>query len=156
MSDDESTPDKKVAYAKLGNLENVKRAFCNNEFDSFNKLVKEQKPSFKLFTAEYVDTYNEFQGKPDFILVNKGKGFVKVLEDFRNYLFTTFVCYKKDGKVVFKSYWIVNTAEDLKTVLEDEYDSFTFTPVNEADIDTFLDGFKTGGCDEHVSLNRLH
>lgn len=167
MSDDEGTEEKKVAYSKITKfgLEDVKRAFCNNDFDNFKKLVKEQNPPFKLLIADYVDA-EEFQGKMDFMLQNRGKGFVKDLEDVRQYFFVTFVCYKKDGKVVFKSYWIVNTNDELKTVLGSDYDSFAFTscidntdqPDDQPDekVDQFLDAFKTGGVEEYVSLNRLH
>ena len=154
MSDDEAQ-EKKVAYSKISKfgLEDVKRAFCNNEFDSFKKLVKEQNPPFKLVTADYVDA-EEYQGRPDFMLQNRGKGFVKDLEDVRQYFFVTFVCYKKDGKVVFKSYWIINTNTNLEIILSSDYESFNFSTID--NIDEFLDNFKNGGVDEYVSLNRLH
>lgn len=152
MSDDESS-EKKVTYSKIGNLEGVKRAFCNNDFDAFKTLVKNQTPSFKLFTADYAYA-DEYQNKMDFMLQNKSKGFVQMMDDFRAYYFITFVCFKKDGKVNFKSYWIVNSNDSFETVLGSDHESFKFTPVE--NVDEFLDAFKTGGVEEFVSLNRLH
>jgi hypothetical protein len=153
MSDDEAQEEQKLTYSKIGNLEAVKRAFCNNEFDTFKSLVQNQNPPFKLLIADYNDA-DEFQGKPDFILTNKNKGFAQVMEDFRPYFFITFVCFKKDNKVNFKSYWVVNSNDDLKTILGSDYESFRFSSAD--NVNEFLDAFKSGGVEDYVSLNRLH
>ncbi|ARF11752.1 hypothetical protein Klosneuvirus_2_188 [Klosneuvirus KNV1] len=151
MSDDEGHEEKKVAYSKIGNLEPVKRAFCNKEFDSFESLVQTQ--NFKLYSADYIDS-SEFDGRPEFILVNKNKGFVQSMDEFRSYFYIAFCCYKKDGKVTFKSYWIVNTNDPLDKVLGSDAEGFKFEQMS--DVKEFVNTFKTGGVENAISLAYLH
>lgn len=142
---------KKVTHTKIGNLEPIKRAFCNKEFDEFTKLISEQ--PYKLYEATYIYS-NEYVGKPDFILDNKNKGFIQtdVMESKRNYMFVAFVCTKEEEKLMFKSYWIVNSTDPLESILEDDYQNFEFVETN---VDTVVNGFKTNK-DSVISLVYLH
>lgn len=153
MSDDEGHEEKKVTYSKIGNLENVKRSFCNKEFESFESLIQNQTPSFKLYSVDYVDS-SEFDGRPDFILVNKNKGFVQSMDEYRSYFYIAFVCSKKDGKVTFKSYWIVNTNDPLDKVLGSDFESFKFEQLD--NVKEFVNVFKSGGVENVISLAYLH
>jgi hypothetical protein len=54
--------DENETTEKIGNLESIKRAFSNKEYAEFRK----QTPPFKYF-----------EGKPDFIVTNRNKGFVQ-------------------------------------------------------------------------------
>jgi len=153
MSDDEGHEDKKVTYTKIGNLEPVKRAFCNKEFESFESLIQNQNPPFKLYDVDYVYA-SDYDSSPEFVVVNKNKGFVQSMDEYRPYFYIAFSCYKKEGKVNFKSYWIVNTTDSLDKVLGSDFDSFKFTPMNDAK--EFVNVFKTGGVENAVSLAYLH
>lgn len=151
MSDDEGHEEKKVAYSKISNLEPVKRAFCNKEFESFETLIQTQ--NLKLYNVDYIDS-SEFDGRPDFILVNKNKGFVQSMDEVRPYFYIAFSCYKKDGKVNFKSYWIVNTNDPFEKVLGSDAECFKFEQLT--DVKEFVTAFKTGGVENPVSLAYLH
>ena len=153
MSDDADvdTQEKKVSFTKIGNLEAVKRAFCNKEFAEFRTLLT-QEPQFLFKTVEY-NYAEDYDGRPEFIMKNKNRGFVQNVDKLRAYFFIAFSCFKKDDHVHFKSFWIVNTTDDLKTVLEDDYDDFTFT---DSTVDEVVEGFKTGGHDDYLSLELLH
>ena len=151
MSDECLAQEKKVAFTKIGNLEAVKRAFCNKEFDEFKNLLG-QEPHFHFMTAEYKYA-EDYDGKMDFIVKNKNRGFVQAFDKLRAYFFIAFSCFKKDDHVQFKSFWIVNTTDDLKTVLGDEYDDFTFS---DSTADEVIEGFKTGGYADYMSLELLH
>ena len=153
MSDDEGHEEKKVTYSKIGNLESIKRAFCNKEFESFETLIQTQNPPFTLYSAEYNDS-SEYDGRPEFILVNKNKGFVQSMDEYRPYFYIAFSCHKNDGKVCFNSYWIVNTSDSLDKVLGSDYESFKFKQVT--DVKEFVNTFKTGGNDNPISLAYLH
>ena len=97
--------EKKATHSKIGNLEPLKRAFSNKEYDAFRELLEKQSPPFKYFIGDYLGA-DEFEGRPDFIISNRNKGFVQAdaLESNRNYLFVAFSCFKEHGKLVFKSY----------------------------------------------------
>lgn len=152
MSDEDvSTQEKKVAFTKIGNLEAVKRAFCNKQFAEFRTLLT-QEPPFRFMTAEYKYA-EDYDDKKDFIINNKNRGFVQVFDKLRAYFFIAFSCFQQDDHVHFKSFWIVNTTDDLKTVLGDEYDDFTFS---DATCEEVVEGFKTGGCADRMSLELLH
>ncbi len=159
MSDDEEKEivEKKAAHSKIGNLEPVKRAFSNKTYDEFEALLKKQSPPFRYFVADYVDAA-DFEGKPDFIIVNKNKGFIQSdpLEGNRNYLFvafSSFTDHSQNDRLVFRSYWIVNSNDSLESLLEGDYESFKFT---ECDLATVVEGFRTGGSETKISLNYLH
>lgn len=139
---------------KIGNLEPVKRAFSNKEYQQFQELLEQQSPPFRYLAGTYRGA-EEFEGRPDFILHNRNKGFLQSdpLEKNRAYLFVAFSCFRKEGKLVFQSYWIVNTEDPLEQLLEDELDSFE---LNEVDLTTIIEGFKTGGAESTVALNYLH
>lgn len=153
MADDDTYEEKKATYSKIGNLEPIKRAFCNKEFDSFESLIQTQTPSFKLYSTDYTDSA-EYSGRPEFILVNKNKGFVQSMDEYRSYFYIAFSCYKKDDTVHFKSYWIVNTNDPLDKVLGSDYESFKFEQMN--DVKEFVNTFKTGGTENLISLVYLH
>ena len=147
--DDEQFTDKVVKYSTIGNLDQAKRNFSDKKYDEFNALIKTQTPPFKFFNVEYTDS-SEFDGRPDFILVNKNKGFIQSMDDYRKYFFIVFVCSKKENKASFNSYWIVNTTDDLQKILGSDYDSFKFTET--IDIQEFIGVFRTGGVDNALSL----
>ena len=69
------------------------------------------------------------------------RGFVQGLDDYRKYLLVCFRCILTDPnakKYDYPSYWIVNTNEDLKTLLGDLYDDYVFTPITNELVEPFL------------------
>lgn len=151
MSDDEHEVEKKTVHSKIGNLEALKRAVCNKEYDEVAKLLA----PYKLYVADYAFA-DEFEGRPDFIIKNKNRGFIQsdILERKRQYVFVAFSCYKADGKVQFKSFWVVNSNDSLEAILEGDYENFKFTPVSDAK--QIVTGFKNGGNEVTISLDYLH
>ena len=147
--DEQQFADKVVKYSTIGNLEQAKRDFSDKKYDEFDALIKAQTPPFKFFNVKYADA-SEFNGRPDFILVNKNKGFIQSMDDYRKYFFIAFVCSKKDSKASFNSYWVVNTTDDLQKILGSDYDSFKFTETT--DVQGFLGAFRTGGVDNPLSM----
>ena len=158
MSDDEKEEfvEKKATHSKIGNLEPVKRAFSNKAYDEFKALLEKQTPPFRYYVADYLEA-SEFEGRPDFIIGNRNKGFIQsdCLENNRNYLFVAFSCFKNraDSKLVFRSYWIVNSNDSLESLLESDYDQFKF---DESQLETIVEGFRTGGAESKIALNYLH
>ena len=152
-----SNDEKKVTHSKIGNLEPVKRAFSNKAYDEFRGLLEKQTPPFQYFVADYVDAA-DYEASPDFVIVNKNKGFIQsdALESNRNYLYVAFSCFRdrtENTRLVFRSYWIVNSNDSLQSLLEGDYDCFKFSP---ADLTTIVDGFMTGGSEDKIALNYLH
>jgi hypothetical protein len=154
MADDDEPvqEEKKLAFEKIGNLEDAKRAFCNKEYENCLSLLR-QKP-FKFMTAEYKFA-DEFDGKPNFIIVNRNRGFSQALDKFRPYFFIAFRCEKNaEGQTQFKSFWIINTPintpVDLQTVIPDDYENFTFT---ESTLEEVCAGFQNDDC---LHLEYLH
>ena len=141
--------EKKPNHKTVANMEEMKRAFFNDEIDSFLKLAKDE--PYLFFEAEY--KYNEdLNEKADFIARNSVKGFIANLDDKRKYFMNCFRCYShNDGKnYTCPSLWIVNTETNLKEVTEDFSDDFEFTKVEGNDIDQFLQKFKKSKDEDNL------
>jgi hypothetical protein len=152
---DEVYNDPVTKYSTIGNLENAKRAFFNNDYDGFLKEVK-SKP-YKLFVCSY-NYSSDFDGRPEFIARNLNRGFVKDLEDNKKYFMCVFRCTKQEEKVYqYKSLWIVNTT-DLNTILGIRYDDFTWSEItDEFNTNTFFQDFKKQEENDNlVSEDYLH
>lgn len=132
-NDDDNVPKEvKPTYSTITNMEDIKRAFFNKDYDTFQQLVFHL--PFKYYKANY--KYAEDNtGRPTFVAKNLLRGFVQSLDDYRKYLMVGFRCVShldpSDNLTHYKypSYWIVNSNDDLKTVLGSVYDDFDFIPV---------------------------
>jgi len=151
--DDEVPVDKKPSYPTLGNMEDLKRSFCNNELDEFKKFVGEQPYLFYRANYKFAD---DMDGKADYVARNFVKGFIKNLDDYRKYFFNCFRCYDKDKKYSYPSWWIVNTTTELATVLGDYVDDFTFTQVPTDEVEQFLQEFQKVPEDTVLAEAYLH
>lgn len=133
--DDQVPKEVKPVYSTIANMEDIKRAFFNKEYDTFQTLVRAQ--PFKYYKANY--KYAEDNtGRPTFVAKNLLRGFVQSLDDYRKYLMVGFRCVSHpdiDNVTHYRypSYWIVNSNDELKTILGSLHDDFDFIPVTEPD-----------------------
>ena len=125
-------------FDTITNMEDIKRAFFNGLYDSFNEQIKNYQ--FKFYIADY--KYNsDKDGAPDFSAKNLLKGFVRNFDDYRKYFIICFRCYKLDNnKFEYKSYWIVNTNEPVSNIIGSIADDFNFVESN--NINEFLNIIK--------------
>ena len=124
----------KKNFSTITNMEDIKRAFFNKEYELFNELVKNVK--FKYYIANYKYSSDK-DGSPEFIAKNLVKGFIRNLDDYRKYLMVCFRCYKNENNSYsYPSLWIINSNDNLKDIIESIYDDYEYTEDN--DIDNFL------------------
>jgi hypothetical protein len=143
-------------YSTIGNLENAKRAFFNNDYDGFVKEIN-SKP-YKLFVCNYKYS-SDYDGRPDFIARNLNRGFVKDLEDNKKYFMCVFRCIKKDDKIYdYKSLWIVNSNDQINLILGSRSEDFFWTEItDDLNKNTFFTDFNKQENNENiVSEDYLH
>jgi len=130
---DDLTKEVKPVYSTITNMEDIKRAFFCKEYETFRQLVREQ--PFKYYKANY--KYAEDNtGRPAFVAKNLLRGFVQSLDDYRKYLIVGFRCVSHvdiDNVTHYRypSYWVVNSNDELKTILGSFYDDFDFISVEQ-------------------------
>ena len=122
--EDESFEEVKKSYTIIHNMEDIKRAFFNKEYELFEELVKQHEFIYYRVSYKYS---SDNDNKPDYIARNLLKGFGRALDDYRKYLLVCFRCKEYEPKKYeYNSLWIVNTKDDLKTVIGSFYDDFDF------------------------------
>ena len=132
VDDDEDDVPKEVkpVYSTIANMEDIKRAFFSKEYDIARDLIKHQ--PFTFYKVNYKFS-SDNTGRPSYIAKNLLRGFVQGLDDYRKYFMICFRCIlvdKEPNKYRYPSYWIVNTNDDLKTVLGSLYDDYDFIAVD--------------------------
>jgi hypothetical protein len=132
----------KIDLPTITNMEEIKRAFFNNEYDIFQDLIKDH--NFGYFNVEYKFS-SENDNKPEYIAKNLVGGFVRNIEDFAKYFLVCFRCYKIENTYIYHSLWMVNIKTDnylesIKKVIGTVYDDFTFTPVD--NVESFLNNLQ--------------
>lgn len=125
------TPEKK--FTTITNMEEIKRAFFNKDYELFNQLI--QQFNFRYYRADYKYSSDK-DGSPEFIAKNLVKGFVRNLDDYRKYFMVCFRCYKNENNYSYPSLWIVNSNDDIKNIIESIYDDYIYT--EESNIPIFL------------------
>jgi hypothetical protein len=150
--EDESFEDSKKSYTIIHNMEDIKRAFFNKEYELFEELVKQHEFIYYKVSYKYSSDNDR---KPDYVARNLLKGFGRALDDYRKYLLICFRCKEYELlKYDYNSFWIVNTKDDLKTVIGSFYDDFDFqlqTFDVENSLNNFLEEFRKK--DLEVELN---
>jgi len=119
----------KKQYITLTDMEELKRAFCNMEYEKFENILDQY--NFKFYYATYKYS-NDKNGCPEFIAKNLLKGFVRNFDEFNKYLFVCFRCKKLNEETntyFYYSYWIVNSTESLENIIDDLYDDFNFNSI---------------------------
>jgi hypothetical protein len=133
VDDDDTPKESKPVYSTITNMEDIKRAFFNREYETFTTLVKQQ--PFKFYKVNYKYS-SDNTGRPSYVAKNLLRGFVQGLDDYRKYFMICFRCIlinKETNEYRYPSYWIVNTNDDLKTVLGSAYDDYNFVKIEDED-----------------------
>lgn len=115
-------------FSIITNMEDIKRAFFNKEYELFESLLKVH--NFRYFTGIYKYSSDK-DNAPEFMAKNLVKGFVRNLDDYRKYLLASFRCIKHENNTyTYPSLWILNSNNELKDILDDIYEDFIFEEVN--------------------------
>ena len=129
--DDDTYNDPVKKYNTITNMEEIKRAFFNKDYEVFENLVKEH--DFKYFSADYKYSSDK-DGSPEYIAKNLVKGFVRNMDDYRKYFLTCFRCYiEGTKKYKYPSLWIFNSNDKLEDVLGSLYEDFDFLEINDGE-----------------------
>lgn len=133
IDEDEVEPPK-PKFDCITNMEDIKRAFFNKDYDIAKTMILAQ--PFKFYEVNY--KYNsDKDGAPDFVARNLLKGFVRNFDDYRKYFMICFRCHKVGSNYEYKSKWIVNTNEQVSIVIGTLYDDFEFTDIS-SEIEDFV------------------
>jgi hypothetical protein len=130
QGEDDVHKDLKPVYSTIVNMEDIKRAFFNKDYESFNALIRQH--PFKYYNVNYKYA-SDNTGRPAYIAKNLLRGFVQGLDEYRKYFIVCFRCLKEDNGYSYPSYWIVNSNDDIKTILGSLYDDYDFNLVEEQD-----------------------
>jgi len=127
--DNYDEPNKK--YSTITNMEDIKRAFFNKDYELFENLVRQH--DFKYFSANYKYSSDK-DGSPEYIAKNLVKGFIRNMDDFRKYFLICFRCYIEGTKKYnYPSLWIFNSNDKLEDVLGSLYEDFDFLEINDGE-----------------------
>jgi hypothetical protein len=158
--EEESFEESKKSYTIIHNMEDIKRAFFNKEYESFEELIKQHEFIYYKVSYKYSSDNDR---KPDYVAKNLLNGFGRALDDYRKYLLVCFRCKEYEpAKYEYNSLWIVNTKDDLKTVIGSFYYDFDFqlqTFDVENNITHFLEEFrkkKIGGETNIIGETYIH
>jgi hypothetical protein len=124
--DEDEIKEIKPTFSTITNMEDIKRAFFNKEYEQALQLITAH--PFKLYEATYKYA-DDNTGKPDYAARNLLRGFIQGLDDYRKYLMVCFRCILTDKETKtydYPSYWIVNSNDDLKQILGSIYDDYEF------------------------------
>lgn len=115
-------------FTTIINMEDIKRAFFNKEYDLFEEFIKNQKLNYYIASYKYS---SDKDGAPEFIATNLLKGFVRNLDYYRKYLMVCFRCLGIENKnYEYPSLWILNSNDKLNEIIGDIYDDFEFIELN--------------------------
>lgn len=152
VEEEENFEEPKITINTIANMEDIKRAFFNKEYDEFNTLIKAH--NFSYYTANYKYS-SDNDNKPDYIAKNLVGGFVRNIEDFSKYFLTCFRCYKNGSNFDYPSLWIVNIDPEktISDVIGTIYDDFVFTKVDDP-TQFLLDLEKKQDLDENLLIEK--
>jgi len=129
--EDDVPKEVKPVYSTITNMEDIKRAFFSKEYETASELIKQH--PFKFYKVNYKFS-SDNTGRPGYVAKNLLRGFVQGLDDYRKYFMICFRCIlvnKDINEYRYPSYWIVNTNDDLKTILGSLYDDYDFIAIEE-------------------------
>lgn len=150
--EEETFEEVKPKFNTITNMEDIKRAFCNKEYENFETLV--QLHEFKYYRVQYKYASDK-DGAPEFVAKNLVRGFVRNLEDYRKYLFVGFRCVLTEQEKKIYSYpsmWIINSTDPVANIIGSLYDDFEFIEVSPDGIGQFLVDFRKTNFDEPTNV----
>ena len=150
--DEEVFEDVKPKFNTITNMEDIKRALCNKEYENFENLVLPH--PFKYYNVQYKYTSDK-DGAPEFVAKNLVRGFVRILEDYRKYIFVSFRCVLLEPEKKIYSYpsmWIVNSTDPLINIIGSLYDDFDFVEVSQENVGQFMADFRKTNFDEPTNV----
>ncbi len=153
--DIENYSEPTTKFSTIGNLEKAKRSFFNNDHPGFVSEIN-SKP-YKFYKTSYKYS-SDYDGRPEFIARNLNGGFSKDLEDLRKYFMCVFRCNNVGDKIYsYDGHWIVNTNDQLSTILGSRYDDFNWTEmVTDEEKNKFMEEFKKVDENKVVSEEYVH
>ena len=127
--EDDVSKEVKPVYSTIVNMEDIKRAFFNKDYDTFNVLIRQH--PFKYYTANYKYA-SDYKGRAGYVAKNLLRGFVQGLDDYRKYFIVCFRCLKQtNDEYIYPSYWIVNSNDEINTILGSLYDDYEFNLIED-------------------------
>jgi hypothetical protein len=147
--DEVTEPQTKSKLETIGDLESIKRAFFNKQYDEFETLLKSS--PYKFYKGEHDNqTYSM-----DFIAKNYATGLAHSC-DVSKYAFVSFECNKVERNTYeYKSYWIVNTSEDITKTSNSNDFEFEYWKFTETDVDELIKFFMNKN-DEQIAKEYVH
>jgi hypothetical protein len=149
---EETYEDAKTKYNVITNMEDIKRAFCNKEYETFEALI--QPHHFKYYNVQYKYA-SDNNGAPEFVAKNLVGGFIRSLEDSRKYLFVGFRCVLTDlinKTYSYPSMWIVNSTDPIDAIISTMYNDFEFVEVVPEQMTSFLSNFRKTNFDVETNV----
>ena len=138
---EETFEDPVKTFDTVTNMEDLKRAFFNDDFPTFEKCVIENNLKFYNVTYKFS---SDKDGAAEFSATNLVGGFARNFEEYKKYFMICFRCWKlidsDINKYLYESVWLINTLEPIQNVIGDLYDDFDFVEIN--DSETFFDLIK--------------
>ena len=150
--EEETFEEVKPKFNTITNMEDIKRAFCNKEYENFESLV--QPHPFKYYRVQYKYASDK-DGAPEFVAKNLVRGFVRSLEDYRKYLFVGFRCVLTDSDNKIYSYpsmWIVNSTDSIASIIGSLHEDFEFVEVTPDNLAQFFIDFRKTNFDEPTNV----
>jgi len=129
QGEDDVPKEVKPVYSTITNMEDIKRAFFNKDYKLFSVLIWSH--PFKYYNVNYKYA-SDNTGRPAYVAKNLLRGFVQGLDEYRKYFIVCFRCIlvnKETNEYSYPSYWIVNSNDDIKTILGSLYDDYEFNLV---------------------------
>jgi len=161
--DDEDDDDQciyketKPVYSTIVNMEDIKRAFFNKDYKLFSVLIWQH--PFKYYQVNYKYA-SDYTGRPAYVAKNLLRGFVQGLDEYRKYFIVCFRCIlvnKETNEYSYPSYWIVNSNDDIKTILGSLYDDYEFNLVEkDNEITSLLNKMEKNENEELIGEIYLH
>ncbi len=140
FDDDKHDDEPTKLFTTIMNMEDMKRAFFNGEYELFESLLKSNPLRISKSNYKY---NNDKDGSQEFSAKNLVKGFVRNLNEIKNckkHFMICFRCWKHTTSLKYKyeSMWIINTQDNPEDIVGDIYSDFDFI---ELDKDTYVDEF---------------
>ena len=143
---EESFEDITTKYTTIFNMDDMKRAFFNKEYDIFDQHVREFTLNDKngnvdrlcknarFYSADY-KYISDKDGYPEYAVMNYLKGFTRNCSKNVKHYLSCIRCWRNNDEIKYQyeTLWLVNAKEPLRLVIGDIYEDFEFIEIDETD-----------------------